>query len=154
MPAEQVLNIFGGVGLAHLGFEHYPHWDAGGKGGGVPEIVTIELVVGAALTAYALSIVSAIGTDTWVALKKGVGRLRRHRSKALSSATLRVAIEFGNKQWFVIRTDGRHLDEEVLASLEDVELPHLPDGDFELVIRWDSDSNEWELTFGETWSHS
>ncbi len=151
---EQVLNMFDGVGSAHLGFEHYPHWDAGGKGGGLLEPATIELVVGAALTAYALSIVSAIGTDTWVALKKAVGRVRRHRSKALSSATLKVAIEFGNKQWFVIRTDGRNLDEEVLASLEDVELPRLPDGDFELVIRWDSDSNEWQVNFGDTWSHS
>jgi hypothetical protein len=151
---EQVLDIFGGVGLAHLGFEHYPHWDAGGKGGGSLEPVTIELVIGAALTTYALSIVSAMGTDTWVGLKKAVGRVRRHRSDAMSSATLRVAIGFGNKQWFVIRTDGRNLDEEVLARLEEVELPRLPDSGFELVIRWDSDSNEWQVNFGETWSHS
>lgn len=155
VPEEQVVDIFGGYRSAQLGFLHdASNRYAGGKGGGgsgLFEPATIELVVGAALTAYALSIVSAIGTDTWVALKKAVRRMRRHRSKAISSAMLSVAIAFGENQWLVIRTYGRQLDEDALASLEVVPLPRLPIGDFELIIELDSES-DLKVSFGGTWS--
>lgn len=157
VPETEVVDIFGDDLRVQLGFQQSPlHWTPGGKGGGLPEPATIEVIigaVGAVLTSFVLGgIVPAAGADTWAALKRAVGRLRKHPSNVIASAELRVAIRFSDRQWIAIRAIDGRLDTESLTRLEGVEMPEPPRGGFEIVAEWDPESRKWKVWLGESYS--